>query len=216
MTRLIDPSIRKLSTTMSEMGELATQSIMLAIDSYIHGKNTAGQVHEIASEISKRYYEVADLTFDIFLKYQPVADDFRLIRSSIEISYGFTRFGRYAYDIASVRDIFGDISECDKSWLIEVSDKVKTMIKDAVLYFAELDIRKAITMQENEEFVDKLYKQRLPMLINSQNTKCALAEALVLRYLERIADHAMFMSDAINYIVTGKHKLTKQFIPKDL
>src|SRR5574342_1170902 len=136
MTRLIDPSIRKLSTTMSEMGELATQSIMLAIDSYIHGKNTASQVHEISSEISKRYYEVADLTFDIFLKYQPVADDFRLIRSSIEISYGFTRFGRYAYDIASVREVFGNISECDNSWLVEVSDKVKTMIKDAVLYFA--------------------------------------------------------------------------------
>ena len=37
----------------------------------------------------------------------------------------------------------------------------------------------------------------------------ALAEALVLRYLERIADHALFMSDAINYIVTGKHKLAK-------
>ena len=50
------------------------------------------------------------------------------------------------------------------------------------------------------------------MLINSKNTKCALAEALVLRYLERIADHAMFMSDAINYIVTGKHKLSKQFL----
>ncbi|MEW6589344.1 MAG: PhoU domain-containing protein, partial [Thermoproteota archaeon] len=77
-------------------------------------------------------------------------------------------------------------------------------------YFAELDIRKAITIQQNEEFVDRLYKERLPMLINSNNTKCALAEALVLRYLERIADHAIFMSDAINYIVTGKHKLTKQ------
>lgn len=215
MTRLIDPSLKKLSAAMSEMGNLATQSIMLAIDSYLYGKDTTSEVHEISNEISKRYFEVADLTFDIFLKYQPVADDFRFIRSSIEISYGFTRFGRYAYDIASVRDVFGDISECDKSWLIEVSDKVRTMIKDAILYFAELDIRKAVAMQENEEFVDKLYKQRLPMLINSNNTKCALAEALVLRYLERIADHAMFMSDAINYIVTGKHKLTKQFLQKD-
>jgi phosphate transport system protein len=181
----------------------------------LYGKDTTSEVREISNEISKRYFEVADLTFDIFLKYQPVADDFRFIRSSIEISYGFTRFGRYAYDIASVRDVFGDISECDKSWLIEVSDKVKTMIKDAILYFAELDIRKAVAMQENEEFVDKLYKQRLPMLINSNNTKCALAEALVLRYLERIADHAMFMSDAINYIVTGKHKLTKQLLAKE-
>jgi phosphate transport system protein len=210
MTRLIDPSLRKLSAIMSEMGELSLQSFTLAIDSYIYGKNTVEEVRYISHEISKKYFQVADLTFEILLKYQPVADDFRLIRSSIEISYGFSRFGRYAYDITQVRDMFGDISECDKSWLVEVSSKVKTMIKDSVTYFAELDIRKAITIQQNEEFVDRLYKERLPMLINSNNTKCALAEALVLRYLERIADHAIFMSDAINYIVTGKHKLTKQ------
>ena len=78
-----------------------------------------------------------------------------------------------------------------------------------------MTIRKALTMQENEDYVDRLYRERLPMLINSDNTKCALAEALVLRYLERLADHAMFMSDAINYIVTGKHELTKQFMVKN-
>ena len=216
MTRLIDPPLKELSALMAEMGDLSIQSVMLAIDSYLYGRNTLNQVHDISNELTKRYFQVADLTFDIFLRYQPVADDFRLIRSSIEISYGFTRFGRYAYDITQVRDIFGDISECDNSWLVEVSNKVKTMIKDAVMYFAELDIRKAIVMQQNEDFVDRLYKERLPMLVNSKNTKCALAEALVLRYLERIADHAMFMSDAINYIVTGKHKLTKQFLVKDL
>ena len=210
MTRLIDPSLRDLSLLMSEMGELSIQGIMLAIDSYIYGKNSIKQVHNISDEITKKYYRVADLTFEILLKYQPVADDFRLIRSAIEISYGFSRFGRYAYDITLVREVFGNISECDKDWLIEASEKVKTMIKDAVMYFAELDIRKAVTMQENENFVDMLYKERLHMLINSKNTKCALAEALVLRYLERIADHAMFMSDAINYIVTGKHKIPKQ------
>lgn len=210
MTRLIDPSLKELTDTISEMGELASQCIILAIESYLYGKDTKDRVQEISAEISKKYFQVADLTFEIMLKYQPVADDFRLIRSSIEISYGFSRFGRYAYDISLVRHMFGDISECDKSWLVEVSDKVKTMIRDAVTYYAELDIRKAITMQENENFVDRLYKERLPMLINSKNTKCALSEALVLRYLERIADHAMFMSDAINYIVTGKHKIPKQ------
>lgn len=215
MTRLIDPSLRQLSGLLSEMGDLSIQSVMLAIDSYLYGKNTAQQVHDISDEITRRYFQVADLTFEMLLKYQPVADDFRLIRSSIEISYGFSRFGRYAYDITLVRDIFGDISACDKSWLIEVSEKVKTMIKDAVMYFADLDIRKALVMEQNEDFVDRLYKERLPMLINSKDTKCALAEALVLRYLERIADHAMFMSDAINYIVTGKHKLTKQFLTKE-
>lgn len=212
MSRLIDPSLEKLSSIMSEMGELSLQSFVLAIDSYIYGKDTINEVRRISQEISEKYFQVADLTFEILLKYQPVADDFRLIRSSIEISYGFSRFGRYAYDITLVRDVFGDISECDKTWLVEVSNKVKAMIKDSVLYFAELDIRKAMKIQENENFVDRFYKERLPMLINSNNTKCALAEALVLRYLERIGDHAIFMSDAINYIVTGKHKIPKNFV----
>lgn len=212
MTRLIDPSLRQLSGLMSEMGELSIESFMLSIESYLYGKDTASQVHAISDEITKKYFQVADLIFEMLLKYQPVADDFRLIRSSIEISYGFSRFGRYAYDITQVRDTYGDMSECDKSWLIEVSEKVKVMIKDAVMYFADLDIRKALTMEQNEEFVDKMYRQRLPMLINSKNTKCALAETLLLRYLERIADHAMFMSDAINYIVTGKHKLSERII----
>ena len=80
------------------------------------------------------------------------------------------------------------------------------MIRDAVISFSELDIRKAIKIFEREEKVDKIYRERIPELVNADNTKCALAETLILRYLERIADHAVFMSDAVNYIVTGKHK----------
>lgn len=206
MARLIDPSLDKLSVLMSEMGEMATECISLAVDSYLEGKNTTGRVYELSCEIRNKYLEVEDIIFDMLLKYQPVADDFRLIRSSTEISYAFSRFGRYAYDITQVRDLFGDVSECKNPTLIEISKKVKHIIREAVLSFAELDIRKAVKIQEDEDFIDKIYKERLPELIASNNTKCALAEALLLRYLERIGDHAMFMSDAINYIVTGKHK----------
>ena len=206
MTRLIDPSLQKLSQIMSEMGDMVVESISLAVDSYIEGKNTSEKVLELSDAIREKYYEVEDLTFDMLLKYQPVADDFRFIRSSTEISYAFSRFGRYAYDITQVRDLFGDISDCTNASLVESSKKVKHMIKEAVLSFAELDIRKAVKIREDEAFIDKIYKERLPKLINSNNTKCALAEALVLRYLERIGDHAVFMSDAINYIVTGKHR----------
>jgi len=197
---------------MSEMGEMAIECIVLAISSYLDGKNTVNEVHKLSDKIRIRYYEVADLIFEIMLKYQPVADDFRFIRSSTEISYAFSRFGRYAYDITQVRDKFGDISECDTKWLYDVSNEVKQMIKDAVYSFTQLDIRKAIKIQEEEDFVDKVYQKRIPMLLESKNTKCALAEALLLRYLERIADHAVFMSDAVNYIVTGKHKPTQSQI----
>ena len=212
MARLIDPSLQKLSMMMSEMGDLAVECVSLAVDSYLEGKDTGDKVHALSDSIRNKYFEVEDLIFDMLLKYQPVADDFRLIRSSTEISYAFSRFGRYAYDITQVRDLFGDISECKNASLFEISKKVKHMIREAVLSFAELDIRKAVKIQEDEAFIDKIYKERLPKLIDSNNTKCALAEALLLRYLERIGDHAVFMSDAINYIVTGKHKPSEKRI----
>jgi len=212
MTRLIDPSLDKLSFMMSEMGDMVIDSISLAIESYLEGTNTKDKVYALSDAIRTKYFDVEDLTFDMLLKFQPVADDFRMIRSSTEISYAFSRFGRYAYDITLVRDLFGDISECKNASLIESSKKVKHMIKEAVLSFAELDVRKAEKIREYEKFIDKIYKDRIPKLIESNNTKCALAEALLLRYLERIGDHAVFMSDAINYIVTGKHRPTKERI----
>lgn len=212
MTRLIDPSLQKLSFIMGEMGDMVISSISLAIESYLDGKNTKDKVLELSDAIRNKYFEVEDLTFDMLLKFQPVADDFRLIRSSTEISYAFSRFGRYAYDIALVRDLFGDISQCKNASLVESSKKVKHMIKEAVLSFAELDVRKAVMIREDEKFIDKIYRERLPLLINSEDTKCALAEALLLRYLERIGDHAVFMSDAINYIVTGKHRPSEERI----
>ncbi len=212
MTRLIDPSLQKLSFIMAEMGDMVIESVSLAIDSYLDGTNTKAKVLQLSDAIRNKYFEVEDLTFDMLLKYQPVADDFRFIRSSTEISYAFSRFGRYAYDITLVRDLFGDISECKNASLVESSKKVKHMIRESIMSFAELDVRKAAKIREDERFIDRIYKDRLPKLIESKDTKCALAEALLLRYLERIGDHAVFMTDAINYIVTGKHRPSEERI----
>ena len=206
MTRLIDPSLQRLSGLMSGMGDDVIECVSLAIDSYIVGTNTMDRVLALSDSIRSKYLEVEDLTFDMLLKYQPVADDFRMIRSSTEISYAYSRFGRYAYDITQVRDLFGDVTECTNASLLESCKKVKGMIREAVMSFAELDLRKAAKIREDEVEIDSLYNRRLAKLIESKDTRCALAEALLLRYLERIGDHAVFMSDAINYIVTGKHR----------
>ncbi len=205
MTRLIDPSIKNLSNLMSDMGHKAIQCTTFAIDSYLEGKNTANEVKKMSDEIRQGYFDLEDLIFEMILKYQPAAEEFRLIRASTEIAFSFSRFGRYSFDIALVRDKFGDLSSCDKQWLYEIANEVKSMISDAVYSFAELDISRSEKIKEKEDFVDKVFRERIPLLLEVNNTKCALAEALVLRYLERIGDHAVFMSNSVNYIVTGKH-----------
>ena len=203
----MDPNMDKLSAFMSEMGDLAIQSVRLAVSSFLDGRNTVDEVRSLSETITERYNEVGNLTFNTLLKYQPVASDFRFIRSSIEISHAFHRFGRYAYDITLVSTKFGNITFCKTEWLCGVSNEILEMIQDAVESFAILDARKARLIEANEEYVDKLYRERIPMLVNHDNTKCALAEALLLLYLERIGDHAVFMSRAVNYIVTGQYEI---------
>ncbi|MGB9124163.1 MAG: phosphate uptake regulator PhoU [Nitrosotalea sp.] len=203
MTRLIDPHLQNLSEMMKQMSDLSIQSANLAIDSYLGGQNARKQVHELSSEMMNLYDKVGDLTFDMILRYQPVASDFRLIRSSLEISYGFTRLSRYAYDITMVRETFGDLSSCKNEVIYTLSGEIKQMIKLAVECFATLDLEKAHELRTDEDLVDKYYNKHLPMLIMLGNVKCALADALVLRYMERMADHAAFVGDSVNYIVTG-------------
>ena len=87
MPRLIDSSLEKLSIIMSDMGEMAVQCISLATDSYLQGSSSSDKVHALSDQIRQKYFQVEDLIFDMMLKYQPVAEDFRMIRSCTEISY---------------------------------------------------------------------------------------------------------------------------------
>jgi len=203
MTRLIDPHLANLSEMMKQMCDLSIKCTNLAIDSYLGGQNARKEVHDLSGHMMDLYDKVGELTFDMILRYQPVASDFRLIRSSLEISYGFTRLGRYAYDITMVRETFGDLSDCKNEVVYTLSGEIKQMVQLAVECFATLDLTKAKELRTDEDLVDKYYNKHLPTLITLGNVKCALADALVLRYMERMADHAAFVGDSVNYIVTA-------------
>ncbi len=55
--------------------------------------------------------------------------------------------------------------------------------------------------QGDVDYINKLSKAEIT------NANCLLSNALVTRYLERIADHAVYVCESVIYIVTGE-KLT--------
>jgi phosphate transport system protein len=134
-----------------------------------------------------------------------VATDLRLIKSCLEISYGFSRFGRYAYDIAQVLEIYGDLSQCDKSVIQDLSVKVTKMIQTSIESFKSRDTKLARSLREADDQVDKTYLDYMRQLSGQPTIpiRCALASTLVLRYLERIADHACYIGDSVVYITTA-------------
>jgi phosphate transport system protein len=149
--------------------------------------------------------EVDELAVELLARYQPVATDLRFIKSCLEISYGFSRFGRYAFDIAQVLEIYGDLPECDKTVVEELSTKVAQMIKTSIESFKARDMKLARSLRQDDDQVDRVYLGYMREVSQGKliPVKCALASTLVLRYLERIADHACYIGDSVIYIVTG-------------
>jgi len=201
----MDMGEERLQNAIVDMANLAQDSVTKAIEAYEKGQRVTDTARERAHELSQLSAEVEELGVDLLARYQPVATDLRFIKSCLEIAYGFSRFGRYAYDISQVLEIYGDLTACDKSVIHELSEKVTKMIERSIESFKTRDTELARSLRKDDDEVDKIYFKYASALANDKavTVRCALASTLVLRYLERIADHACYIGDSVIYIVTA-------------
>ena len=193
------------------MANLSEKSVTTAIESYEKGASTKKVIFEWSEQLRVLQDEVGDLAIELIARYQPVATDLRFIRSCMEISYGFSRFGRYAYDIVDVLETMGSIANCDKSAVLEMSGTVREMIHISVQALQSKDKNAAEKLYQIDDTVDALYRKYLREAITpseqtdkrSLDPRCYISALLILRYLERISDHACYVGDSVHYIVTG-------------
>ena len=207
----MDMGLEKLTNLVLEMASLSEKSVSTSIEAYSTGKNLSAEIKTWSDELGKMQDEVADLSIELLARYQPVASDLRFIQSSLEISYGFFRFGRYAYDIAEVLEMFGSLSDCDHSEVDITAKTTKEMIRMSIDAFAKRDVELAKNIGKLDDFVDEKYREHISKTLKdpSIGLKCALSATLVLRYLERISDHSAYIGDSVLYIVSGERNPTK-------
>ncbi len=204
--RLMEIGLERLTKLVLEMATLSEITVNRAIESYSRGINVRNEVFARSEQLELLQDDVNDLATEIIARYQPVASDLRFITSAMEIGYGYSRLGRYAYDIADVLSIFRDLKVCDKSEAELAGKNVAEMIRVSIKAFAERDIIQAGRLKAMDDVVDDLYRNYLKKLTKKgdEEMKCYISGTLVLRYLERIADHAEDVGEAVVYTVTGK------------
>jgi phosphate transport system protein len=203
MPRLMDMGLDQLNSLLLNMANLSQQAVSSSIDAYTKGgKGT--EVKEMSDRLQTLHRQVSDLAMEMIARYQPVATDLRFLKACMEISYGFFRYGRYALDIAEVLDMFGDLGKCDRTYVVDTARKTQEMIRMSVEAFARRDVEMARKIPTMDDAVDNSYRDNLSNMIQGKgNLKCSLSAALILRYLERIADHASFIGETVEYIATG-------------
>jgi len=204
LVRLLDIGLERLKNMLIDMGNFSEQTVSTAIDAYTQNKDLVNEVYAASERLRMLEEEVSELAIELLARYQPVASDLRFIKSCLEIAYGFTRFGRYAYDIMLVRRIIGDLSQCDTKLIEEAGRHAKEMIRLSIKAFIERDINLAKKLKEMDTVIDDLYLNYVKAAATSnKDIRCAIAGTLILRYLERIADHATYIADSIQYIKYG-------------
>ena len=198
-------ALDRLSSMLMDMAALAEKAVNTSIEAYVEGKNEMDEIRSWSGELRMLQDVVSELAVDIIARFQPVASDLRFVRAAMEIAYGFSRFGRYAFDIAEVLEMWGDLSKCDHS-IVEITAKTtKEMIRMSIEAFASRDVELAKNVEKLDDFVDEKYREHVDMMIHdeSRDVRCAMSTALILRYLERISDHSSYIGDSVVYIVTG-------------
>ena len=202
-----------------DMAKISENSVFAAIESYQESTHIKKQIFDWSEKLRVLQEEVSDLAIELIARYQPVASDLRFIKSCMEISYGFSRFGRYSYDIVDLLETMGSISDCDKSAVLEMAKTVRGMILLSLQALQSRDKSAGEKLYQMDDTVDTLYRKYLRDIITpsqeqqnekrltdsniNNNPRCYISALLILRYLERISDHACYIGDSVHYVVTG-------------
>ena len=87
-----------------------------------------------------------------------------------------------------------------------MSEKVLGMVKTSIESPRKHDVKLVETISKPEKEVDDMYFRYLDELVKraSGTSKCTISSVLIVRYLERIADHATYICEAVVYVATGQ------------
>jgi phosphate transport system protein len=209
---MLDLGIERTQDIIGEMSKISKICVSTVMESYTKGDVRKEEMLEFAETLRVLQKEVSDLAFELIARYQPVATDLRYIRSCLEVSYVLSRFGGYGYEIVEVLDMIGSIPECDKTVVTKAADVTSEMISLSV---NALDVKSKQTsdkLYDMDDIVDHMYRDYLREIVVAKkesqdiyaDPRCVISALYILRYLERVADHACYIADSVSFIVTGK------------
>jgi phosphate transport system protein len=192
-----------------KMGEVSEKALGISVSGFVRGKDVSDDVKELSEILETMTVEVEEKSFGLIAKYQPVASDLRIINSYMKVAYDFERYGRYAWDIAYINKRLGRLENCDEwipEFIGEMGEKVLQMVKISIDSLKSLDTELAKSVLKTEQEVDDMYFQYLGKLVAEAGitNQCTISSVLVVRYLERIADHATYILEDVVYIATGE------------
>jgi phosphate transport system protein len=148
--------------------------------------------------------------FELLALQQPVASDLRMIVAALRMVADLERMGDLSVHVAKVARLrVPDLAI--PAELVPTIERMaavaERMVGQAAGIIAERDVEGARALEESDEEMDQLRRSSFRVMLAddwAHGVEPAVDIALLGRYYERIADHAVSLARRVVYLVTGE------------
>lgn len=207
-----DKELENLKNLMLKMAGLVEESIENSIIALKkQDVELAKQVFENDDTIDQLESSIEKICINLIARQQPLAKDLRSISTALKIITDMERIADQAADISELTIRMADMKYFKP--LIDIpimADLTKKMVVKSIDAYIKQDIELAKEVCDSDDEIDNLFSKIVLELINIMKNNPETVEQatdfmFIVKYLERIGDHATNIGEWVVYNVTGNH-----------
>jgi phosphate transport system protein len=215
-----DTDLESLKKSLTEMGRNSADAVENVLEALcVADADAAAAIVKGDARINNMERDIEHRCMTLLLRQQPVAGDLRRISTAMKVVTDIERIGDHAADIAEIIPHLVTVrKEGDPavSQAIAMGKKAHQMILDALDALTaedELAARKVIAADDAVDYDFNAIKHQLAQEIAEDPGKvdAALDLLMVIKYLERIGDHAVNVAEWVQFVRTGRYKDESMF-----
>lgn len=208
--RAYDQELTKLNATIVGMGRLAESQVDSAIQALSRRDiELAAEIIANDAQIDEGENTVNELTVRLLALRSPVADDLRLVISTLKVASELERVADLAVNIAKrVLSLTSAQMVAPVSGIVRMGGLVVELLREVVDAYDQRDAPRAVAVWQADQDVDDqcsaLFRELLTyMMEDPRNISSCSHLMFVAKNVERIGDHATNIAEAAHYMITG-------------
>lgn len=210
-----DVELAALQDRMAQMASLTQSMVELARAAVQDlARDVRKEVDECEASLDQMQTEIDHDAVRLLTVYSPVATQLRYVLVVTHITAQLERIGDQVVNVCEALELMqNDVDHRVEADLKKMSDLVSQMVADAFASYFERDATKAEITRSHDDAVDALHAQIMKKLLSDEvlhgvlkgtrEIADALAQILIARHLERIADQAVNICKEVIYLVRG-------------
>jgi phosphate transport system protein len=204
--------LAQVGRTLVMMAEAVRAAMSRANEALLKADQTdAEQVIDRDAEIDALSRIVEDKVYDVVARQAPVASDLRVVLTALHVGGDLERMGDLAEHVAKavLRRHPAAVIPPELTEVVERMGEVADLMAGKIARaLTDLDAVAAAQLERDDDAMDELHQQLFKIVLGKDwphGVEAAVDAALLGRFYERYADHAVNVGKHVVFLVTGEN-----------